>query len=128
LLAFLVILFGNNGPATSKRKHGWKILVALGTAVVLAQMAATMLIAYLYDYDERFFVGWRLGTGWILAVVSCVLGAAATAWIGVARWVLGEEGLDRGVGVDGREETVGEEEGMLAGREGERGYGTARRG
>jgi hypothetical protein len=36
----------------------------------MMQCAAMALVAYLYDWDDRFFVGWRLDISWILTTVS----------------------------------------------------------
>lgn len=32
-----------------------------------------MLQAYLYDHDNRFFVGWELDKSWVLCTVSWVV-------------------------------------------------------
>lgn len=54
-------------------------------------MAMTM-VAYLYDLDERFFVGWRLDAGWVLTTVSWVLEVMVAAGLAVSAVVLLPEG------------------------------------
>jgi hypothetical protein len=39
-------------------------------AAAMMQCAAMALVAYLYDWDDRFFVGWRLDISWIFTTVS----------------------------------------------------------
>jgi hypothetical protein len=39
-------------------------------AAAMMQCAAMALVAYLYDWGDRFFVGWRLDISWIFTTVS----------------------------------------------------------
>lgn len=48
--------------------------------------------AYLYDHDDRFFVGWRLDTSWILCTVSWSVQFLTALGISAAVFVLPEEG------------------------------------
>jgi hypothetical protein len=36
----------------------------------MVQCAAMALVAYLYDWDDRFFVGWNLDISWIFTTIS----------------------------------------------------------
>jgi len=66
LVAFAVVLLGGR----EKREGGWKMVTGLLGVVVLLQCAAMAIVAFLYDHDNRFFVGWKLDTSWILCTVS----------------------------------------------------------
>lgn len=59
---------------------------------MVVQCAAASLVNYLYDYDDRFFVGWKLDLSWILATVSWSLMGLLAAFIPVAGWFLPPEG------------------------------------
>lgn len=92
LVAYLVILVGGRGT----REVGWKILSPLLMVVAASQLVAMTLVvrtletcrraypswkdnidvisqAYLYDHDNRFFVGWALDKSWILCTVSWIV-------------------------------------------------------
>ncbi|GAB7333983.1 hypothetical protein MBLNU13_g06087t1 [Cladosporium sp. NU13] len=69
LVAYIVILVGGRGT----REVGWKILSPLLMVVAAAQLVAMTLVAYLYDHDNRFFVGWALDKSWILCTVSWIV-------------------------------------------------------
>ncbi|KAM0708900.1 hypothetical protein Q7P35_002936 [Cladosporium inversicolor] len=69
LVAYVVILVGGRGT----REVGWKILSPLLMIVAASQLVAMTLVAYLYDHDNRFFVGWALDKSWILCTVSWIV-------------------------------------------------------
>ncbi|KAF2458740.1 hypothetical protein BDY21DRAFT_341196 [Lineolata rhizophorae] len=69
LIAFAVIILGGK----QKRDYGWKLICGLLTLSAATQAASMAIVAYLFDHDSRFFVGWRLDTSWILCTVSWVL-------------------------------------------------------
>ena len=83
VVAYITILFGGRVV----RESGWKILAGLLTLVALGQVVAMALVvsqkynvrekrganicqAYLYDHDNRFFVGWEFDKSWVLCTVS----------------------------------------------------------
>lgn len=89
LVAYVVILVGGRGT----REIGWKILSPMIMVVAAAQLVAMTLVvrlrgsmmgyqgsdtdkytqAYLYDHDNRFFVGWALDKSWVLCTVSWIV-------------------------------------------------------
>ncbi|KAH8145543.1 uncharacterized protein LAJ45_10513 [Morchella importuna] len=88
IVAFIVILAG--GPV--KRMNGWRMLGVLLLLNAIIQGAATSLVQYLYDYDDRFFVGWSLGISWVLATVSWVITVILAGIVVVGGWYLPPEG------------------------------------
>ncbi|KAK5168136.1 uncharacterized protein LTR77_006704 [Saxophila tyrrhenica] len=81
IVGYVTILFGGRVV----RESGWKILSGLLGLVGVAQLVAMALVAYLYDHDNRFFVGWELGKSWVLCTVSwCALFVNALGVIGAA--------------------------------------------
>lgn len=48
--------------------------------------------AYLYDNDERFFVGWKLDESWIMCTVSWCISLFCAAVVIAAARVLPSEG------------------------------------
>ena len=50
-----------------------------------------LLQAYLYDHDNRFFVGWELDKSWILCTVSWTVLAIDALAIVAAKFVLPKE-------------------------------------
>lgn len=47
--------------------------------------------AYLFDNDDRFFVGWRLSESWILCTVSWCVSILSAVFIGASALVLSPE-------------------------------------
>jgi hypothetical protein len=66
IIAFVTILIGGR----PMRERGWKLMSFFLFLVALIQCASMALVAYLYDWDDRFFVGWKLDVSWICATVS----------------------------------------------------------
>lgn len=70
IVGFCAVLWGGR----QKRERGWQVMSVLLLIVALTQCTVMALIAYLYDWDERFFVGWRLDVSWIITTVSwCIV-------------------------------------------------------
>ena len=69
VVAYIVVLFGGRGI----RESGWKIVAPLLCVVAAAQAVGMSLVAYLYDHDSRFFVGWELDKSWVLCTVSWIV-------------------------------------------------------
>ncbi|KAK6332577.1 hypothetical protein TWF730_004237 [Orbilia blumenaviensis] len=96
-LAFLLTLFGG----ASSRKKGWKFLVILLFLTVACQLIAMSLVSYVYENDERFFVGWRLDVSWVLCTFSWGVILVVAGLVGLVGWVLpaeeegGESGYER---------------------------------
>ena len=107
-VAYLVILIGGRAI----RESGWKILAGLLLLVAAAELIAMALVvriskfgleyeranslqAYLFDHDNRFFVGWELDKSWVLCTVSwIVLLLDALGLIGAALFLPSEDGYE----------------------------------
>ena len=50
------------------------------------------LVAYLYDWDDRFFVGWKLDVSWILTTVSWSVTVVLAVLLALSAYVLPPEG------------------------------------
>ncbi|KAK4540151.1 hypothetical protein LTR36_009737 [Oleoguttula mirabilis] len=87
VIAYITILAGGR----SSREDGWKILSGLLGLVAVGQLIAMALVAYLYDHDNRFFVGWELDKSWILCTVSWSVLAIDTVGIIAAKLLLPKE-------------------------------------
>ncbi|KAH2006156.1 hypothetical protein KXV52_000676 [Aspergillus fumigatus] len=76
VVAYLIVLSGGK----RLRESGWKVLSLLIILSALVQAASMSIVAYLYDNEDRFFVGWRLGESWIYCTVSwCPTGVTINA-------------------------------------------------
>lgn len=51
-----------------------------------------MLQAYLFDNDDRFFVGWKLDKSWILCTVSWSIAVLSAAFISLSAFIFPSEG------------------------------------
>jgi hypothetical protein len=49
------------------------------------------LVAYLYDYDDRFFVGWTLDLSWVMTVVSWSVMVVLAGFVSMAGWLMPPE-------------------------------------
>lgn len=116
LVAYIIVIAGGK----QSRDKGWRMLVGL-LGIVVALQAATMAIvvshcssqavssapggglehqstaanvtqAFLFDYDDRFFDGWKLDTSWILCTVSWSIMFISAAGLTSAAIYLPEEG------------------------------------
>lgn len=88
LVAFVVVLVGGR----QKRVQGWKVLAGMLVIVGLLQCAGMAIVAYLFDYDERFFDGWKLDNAFILCTVSWTVAIISAALISLSAYVLPSEG------------------------------------
>ncbi|KAI9813237.1 MAG: hypothetical protein M1827_004179 [Pycnora praestabilis] len=50
------------------------------------------IVAFLFDHDNRFFVGWKLDTSWILCTVSWSVMMLSAGAIALSAWLLPIEG------------------------------------
>ncbi|KAK2759901.1 hypothetical protein FQN54_002635 [Arachnomyces sp. PD_36] len=88
LISYVVILSGGK----QRRESGSGVLSAFLVIATLFQCAAMAIVAYLYDNDERFAVGWELDDSWILCTVSWCLTLFCAAALIISRRVLPSEG------------------------------------
>ncbi|KAK3070898.1 hypothetical protein LTR53_009643 [Teratosphaeriaceae sp. CCFEE 6253] len=87
VVAYIVILVGGR----SSREAGWQVLASLLGLVAAGQMIAMALVAYLYDHDHRFFVGWELDKSWVLCTVSWTVLTVDVLGILAAKFLLPTE-------------------------------------
>jgi len=91
ILAFITVLIG--GRAT--RERGWGLMSFFLLLVALLQCASMSLVAYLYDWDDRFFVGWKLDISWILTTVSWCVALVLSVCLALSAMLLPpEEGYE----------------------------------
>jgi len=88
LVAYVVVIMGGK----QKRETGWRILVFMLMLVGVVQCASMAIVAYLFDYDDRFFVGWKLDKSWILCTVSWSIAVLSAAFISLSAFVFPSEG------------------------------------
>jgi len=88
LVAFVVVLIGGR----QKRETGWKVLCFLLVLVGALQCASMSIVSYLFDYDDRFFVGWKLDKSWILCTVSFGIATLSALFISLTAYILPSEG------------------------------------
>jgi len=60
--------------------------------VGIVQCAGMAIVAYLFDNDDRFFVGWKLDKSWILCTVSWSIAVVSAALISLSAFVFSSEG------------------------------------
>ncbi|PWY90921.1 hypothetical protein BO70DRAFT_425851 [Aspergillus heteromorphus CBS 117.55] len=91
MVAFLIVLSGGK----RLRENGWKVLSLLIILSAVVQAASMALMAYLFDNEKRFFVGWRLDESWIYCTASwCVSLVCAAALILAAQTLPSEGGYE----------------------------------
>ncbi|KAJ6115648.1 hypothetical protein N7523_006065 [Penicillium sp. IBT 18751x] len=88
IVTYIVILMGGK----RLRENGWRLLSLLIVMSALLQAASMSIVAYLYDNEDRFFVGWNLDESWVFCVVSWCLGIFCAGAIVVAAQILPSEG------------------------------------
>lgn len=88
IFAFLAILAGGR----AKRETGWKFLSFMLFLVAMVQCTAMALVAWVYDWDDRFFHGWNLDISWIFATVSWAVTVLIAASLTLSAFVLPSEG------------------------------------
>jgi len=87
IVAYIVIIAGGK----QKRAVGWKLLDIMLVIVAVAQCGAMAIVAYLFDTDDRFFVGWRLDTSWILCTISWSVTILSAAFITLSAFIFPTE-------------------------------------
>ncbi|KAH8786139.1 hypothetical protein BGZ57DRAFT_882268 [Hyaloscypha finlandica] len=87
LVAYIVVILGGK----QKREAGWKVLASLLLLIGVVQCASMAIVAYLFDNDERFFVGWKLDKAWILCTVSWSIAVLSAAFISLSAFVFPPE-------------------------------------
>ena len=111
IVSYIVILSGGK----RLRESGWRALSLLIFLAVAVQIASTGLVvscqpsfegicnvmsdleiqAYLFDNEDRFFVGWKLDECWVYCTVSWCLGLfCAMAVILAAKTLPSERGYE----------------------------------
>ncbi|KAL2868556.1 uncharacterized protein BJX67DRAFT_349791 [Aspergillus lucknowensis] len=91
VVAYMIILSGGK----QLRESGWKVLSTLILLSAAIQAASMSIVAYLFDNEDRFFVGWRLDESWIYCTVSwCISAACAGALILAAHSLPSEGGYE----------------------------------
>ncbi|TAQ89394.1 hypothetical protein B7494_g2285 [Chlorociboria aeruginascens] len=88
LVAYSVVIVGGK----QKRETGWKVLTFMLVLVAVVQCASMAIVAYLYDNDDRFFVGWRLDKAWILCTVSWSVALLSAGFISASAFIFPSEG------------------------------------
>jgi hypothetical protein len=104
VVTYLVILSGGK----RLRENGWGVLslmVGLSAIVQAAGMSivvsfllcdweeyANNLQAYLFDNEDRFFVGWKLDQSWVFCTVSWCISLFCAGAVVVAAKILPSEG------------------------------------
>ncbi|CAG8951015.1 hypothetical protein HYFRA_00006412 [Hymenoscyphus fraxineus] len=88
LVAYLVVINGGK----QKREAGWKVLSFLLVLVGVVQCASMAIVAYLFDNDDRFFIGWQLDKSFILVTVSWSIAILSAGFISLSAFVFPEEG------------------------------------
>jgi len=87
IVAYGVILVGGK----QKRQNGWKVLVFLLSVAGLAQVAATAVVAYLYDNDDRFFVGWKLDKCFVFCTVGGAIALLSAVSVALSAYLFPDE-------------------------------------
>ncbi|KAB8074365.1 hypothetical protein BDV29DRAFT_124142 [Aspergillus leporis] len=88
IVAYLIILSGGK----RLRESGWKVLSLLIILSAIVQASSMSIVAYLFDNEERFFIGWKLGESWIYCTVSWCVGLFCAAALILAGRLLPSEG------------------------------------
>ncbi|KAH6722224.1 hypothetical protein DL95DRAFT_352035 [Leptodontidium sp. 2 PMI_412] len=88
IVAFVIII----GGGKQKRETGWKVLGFMLMLVGIVQCAGMAIVAYLFDNDDRFFVGWKLDKSWILCTVSWCIAVVSAALLSLSAFVFPSEG------------------------------------
>lgn len=88
IAAFVILLAGGK----QRREQGWGVLAILTAVAALVQAGGMALIAYLYENDERFFVGWYLDRSWVMCTTSWCFQALCAIIITAAAVILPSEG------------------------------------
>lgn len=87
IAAYVIILIGGR----ERREKGWKLLSSLLFVNVALQLIAMSLVSYVYENDERFFVGWKLDVSWVLCTFSWGITLIIAGMIAMVGWLLPPE-------------------------------------
>lgn len=80
----------------AKTKFRWKLLSALLFVNVFIQIVAMSLVSYVYENDEKFFIGWKLDVSWMLCTFSWSISLIIAGSIALVGWLLpSEDGYER---------------------------------
>ncbi|TVY78416.1 hypothetical protein LSUE1_G003709 [Lachnellula suecica] len=91
IVAYCVVILGGK----QKRETGWKVLAFMLMLVGIVQCASMAIVAYLFDYDDRFFEGWQLDKSFIMCTVSWSIAVISAAFLSLSAFVLPpEEGYE----------------------------------
>lgn len=88
LVTFALVLLGGK----QMRDQGTRVLSVMLMLCAAGQVLTVALVARLFEVDDRFFEGWRLGGAWALTVASAALQCGAIVGLVAAKWYLPEEG------------------------------------
>ncbi|KAL4895485.1 hypothetical protein BDV59DRAFT_155875 [Aspergillus ambiguus] len=88
LVAYVIVLSGGK----RLRESGWKILSLLIILSAVVQAASMSIVAYLFDNEDRFFIGWRLDESWIYCTVSWCVSLFCAGALAFAAHTLPSEG------------------------------------
>jgi len=88
LVAYFVVLLGGK----QKRETGWKVLVLMLMLVGVVQCASMAIVAYLFDYDDQFSVGWKLDKSWVLCTISWSIAMLSAGFITLSAYIFPSEG------------------------------------
>ncbi|KAI9925563.1 hypothetical protein AWENTII_012781 [Aspergillus wentii] len=88
VVAYIVVLSGGK----RLRESGWKGVSLMIVLSAIVQASSMAIVAYLYDNEERFFVGWKLDESWVYCTVSWCISLACAGILIIAVHILPSEG------------------------------------
>ncbi|CAG7963261.1 unnamed protein product [Penicillium salamii] len=88
VVTYLVILSGGK----RLRENGWTVLSLMVGLSAIVQAAGMSIVAYLFDNEDRFFVGWQLDQSWVFCTVSWCISLFCAGAVILAAKVLPSEG------------------------------------
>jgi len=88
IFSFVAILAGG----IQKRVNGWPLLSFMLFLTAAVQCTAMALVAWVYDWDDRFYKGWSLDISWIFATVSWATTFVIAASLPATHYFLPAEG------------------------------------
>ncbi|KAJ5555367.1 hypothetical protein N7535_007802 [Penicillium sp. DV-2018c] len=88
VVTYLVILSGGK----RLRENGWWFLSLMVGLSAIVQAAGMSIVAYLFDNEDRFFVGWKLDQSWVFCLISWCFSLFCAGAVVVAGKILPSEG------------------------------------
>ncbi|KAJ5925649.1 hypothetical protein N7454_008288 [Penicillium verhagenii] len=88
IVTYLIILWGGK----RLRENGWRVLSIFVILSAVIQAASMSIVAYLFDNEDRFFVGWHLDESWMFCTASWCIGLICAGAVIVAAKTLPSEG------------------------------------